>query len=61
MTLRPDQAACSDALDAGCPERKECARWVDRKLATVFIALAKHRDAQGCKNVIRMGVKHEHD
>lgn len=61
MSLPINEPACSDALDAGCPERKECARWVDRKLATVFIALAKHRGDDGCKSVIRMGVKSEHD
>jgi hypothetical protein len=59
MKLPPDIPRCSDALDAGCPERKQCARWVDRLTGHVWVAFAKHRTETGCGAIIKMETSDE--
>lgn len=58
MQIQTTEARCADALEAGCPDRRRCMRWVDRMVnvnsETPFLPLAKDRGPNGCDVIIRI-------
>ena len=63
MPIAADTTRCADALDKGCPDRKQCARWVLRlqntTTATPFANFADCRTDRGCKSIIRLETSNE--
>lgn len=60
MTKLPfDEPRCQDALEAGCPDRKVCARWELRNPhwpTTPWEKFAAARGPKGCASIIRLEV-----
>lgn len=58
MKLAAHEPRCADALDRGCPDRKQCARWAQRMHnmtpLTPWSNFADCRTDRGCKSIIRM-------
>lgn len=58
MKLAADIARCADALERGCPDRKQCARWTLRlhnmTTATPWANFADCRTNRGCRSIIRL-------
>jgi len=51
MNLPYTEPRCQDALENGCPERKQCRRWVDRyptSVDTPWRNFAQCRTDAGC-------------
>lgn len=55
-TLPLSEPRCADALFRGCPDRRECARWVDRMTGNPVVATwrnyAETRTDRGCRDII---------
>lgn len=49
---------CSDALDRGCPDRKNCARWMFRVrnngMTTPWEKFAERRGPTGCEFILKI-------
>ena len=58
MKLAAHEPRCADALDKGCPDRKQCARWIYRlhnmHPSTPFANFADCRGDRGCKSIMRL-------
>ena len=58
MKIAADEPRCADALDKGCPDRKQCARWAMRlhnmTPDTPFANFADCRTDRGCRDIIRL-------
>lgn len=58
MKLAAHEPRCADALDNGCPERKQCSRWVLRlqnnTMTTPWLNYAQCRTDKGCRDIIRL-------
>jgi hypothetical protein len=56
--LPPGETRCADALTHGCPDRRNCARWVDRMTGNPVVATwrnyAETRTDRGCRDIIRI-------
>ena len=58
MKIAAHEPRCADALDKGCPDRKQCARWAMRlhnmTPDTPFANFADCRTDRGCRDIIRL-------
>ncbi len=58
MKIAAHEPRCADALERGCPDRKQCARWVYRlynqHMSTPWANLADCRTDRGCKSIMRL-------
>lgn len=58
MKIAAHEPRCADALDKGCPDRKQCARWIYRLHnmypSTPWANLADCRTDRGCKSIMRI-------
>lgn len=55
--LNFDEPRCADALEAGCPDRKVCARWELRNPhwpTTPWKKFAIERGPKGCVQIIKL-------
>ncbi len=63
MPIAAHEPRCADALDRGCPERKQCARWVLRlhnmTPSTPWANFADTRTDRGCRDIIRLETSNE--
>jgi len=65
MPIAAYETRCADGLDKGCPDRKQCARWVLRlqnmTTQTPWSNFADCRTDKGCRDIIRLETSNAND